>query len=89
MNSVSPKQAAQSLGCSPKTVYRLFTAGELKGFKVRSSVRIFPASIDEYIERNSNAKPAPADLQEKVGDPSRKRQRPASPRFNEEVLIAW
>jgi excisionase family DNA binding protein len=54
MNTMSVKQAAAELGCSDDLVYILFADGDLTGFRVRKSIRIYENSLREFIERNQN-----------------------------------
>lgn len=54
MNTLSPKQAAAELGCSVWLVYRLFADGELRGFRVRTVIRIYADSLREFVEQNKN-----------------------------------
>ena len=42
---LSPAQAAETLGCSVKTVYRMVKAGELMGITVGSRIRIEANSL--------------------------------------------
>jgi excisionase family DNA binding protein len=52
-------EAAAMLGVSAKLVYKLYHRGELEGVKVAGAVRIHRASVDDYLSKHSNAKPAP------------------------------
>ncbi len=47
-----PDEAAKILNVSKYTIYRLINEGQLKGTKIRRSVRIFGSSLEEYIEKN-------------------------------------
>ena len=49
--SLSLKTAADLLGSSTRTIYRLITDGELTAFKVRGSLRIPEESLEEYQRR--------------------------------------
>ena len=42
---LSPAQAAETLGCSVKTIYRMVKAGELMGITVGSRIRIEANSL--------------------------------------------
>jgi excisionase family DNA binding protein len=53
------KQVRERLSCSRKTIYTLFDKGDLEGFWLGSERRIYPESVQEYIERNSNKKARP------------------------------
>ena len=47
------REVANALRCSPRTVYRMIQQGELRGVRVRSSLRVFAASIDDYLDREA------------------------------------
>jgi excisionase family DNA binding protein len=49
MNEViRPDQAQKRLACSRSMIYKLIRNGELEGFKVGSSWRIYEKSVKEY-----------------------------------------
>lgn len=54
-------ETRQKLNCSGKTVYRLYKAGKLRGFKLndtsKAGIRIFAESVQELMERNANPEP--------------------------------
>ena len=54
---LTPQEVAEQLRCSRRHIYDLFNEGELSGFKVGSHIKIFPASVDDFIHRHSNVKP--------------------------------
>jgi excisionase family DNA binding protein len=59
---LTAKQCAARLGVSDKFVYRLFHAKKLRGLQVEGAVRIYLASLEEYIRAHSNAPPEPAPV---------------------------
>ncbi len=54
---LTPQEVADQLRCSRRHIYDLFNEGELAGFKVGSHIKIFPASVDDFIHRHTNVKP--------------------------------
>ncbi len=56
--TVTIKESASGLGCSKEMAYKLFKAGELRGYKIGRVIRVFADSIAEYQQRNSNREPA-------------------------------
>jgi excisionase family DNA binding protein len=46
-----PDQAGERLKISRSGVYRLLSEGQLRGLKVRGSVRVVESSIDDYLQR--------------------------------------
>lgn len=42
------EEAAEFLGTSKKSIYRLISDGELRAFRVRSSLRIPMEALEEY-----------------------------------------
>jgi excisionase family DNA binding protein len=63
---LTAKEVKDKLRCGLSTVYDLFEAGELRGFRLktggkRNGIRIYAESVSELMKRNANrAKPAPA-----------------------------
>ena len=53
-----PHEVAPRLRCTRRQIYDLFGEGELAGFRVGSHIKIFADSVDDYISRHSNARPA-------------------------------
>ena len=50
-------EAAETLGVSPRTIYRLLTAGDLVAIKVRSATRIPEESLQRFVaERTRRAR---------------------------------
>ena len=49
----SPKEAAETLGCSIENIYRMIKYGKLEAFKVsgKRSYRITEKDLDDFIER--------------------------------------
>ena len=47
------------LGCQRSKVYEMFHAGDLAGFRVGRSVKVFRGSVDDYRNRMANSRPAP------------------------------
>lgn len=45
-------EVAKRLGCHLRTVENMIAAGELPVIRYRSSVRISPRDLDEFIEKN-------------------------------------
>ena len=84
-NILTAKEAKDLLKCGLSTVYDLFEAGELRGFRLktggkRNGIRIFATSIDELMVRNANpakAAPLPSEPAPLPPLPPRKRGRPA------------
>ena len=54
MNVLKVREVCERLRVSRAVVYRLFEQGELEGFRIGGSVRIYAASIPAYRERQSN-----------------------------------
>jgi excisionase family DNA binding protein len=52
------RQVAERLNVSHQLVYKLFHRGELLGITVAAAVRIEVASVEDFIRRNSNTRPA-------------------------------
>jgi excisionase family DNA binding protein len=52
-----PDEVAAQLRCSRRQVYDLFKEGELHGFHVGMSIKIFAGSVRNYIDRHSNQPP--------------------------------
>lgn len=48
---ITPKQAAEHLGVSRKTIYKLIYAGELPAHKIGAAVRIPETAIKNYLQR--------------------------------------
>ena len=46
-----PAQAAEALGCSTDTIFRLLASGELNGFKVNAARFISGAELLEFVRR--------------------------------------
>lgn len=44
------RQVQDQLGISERTVFRLITSGELKGFQVARKWRFYQSDIDNYID---------------------------------------
>jgi excisionase family DNA binding protein len=53
---LTAKQAGQRLGVSDKMAYRLFHERKLRGLKVEGAVRIYAASVEEYIRTHTNSR---------------------------------
>ena len=56
------KEAAVRLRCGLSTIYELFAAGSLQGFRLRQGrggIRIYANSVDQLMRRNANAAPEP------------------------------
>jgi len=69
------KEAAIQLGYGLTTVYELFEEGELIGFRRRrKGIRIFAWSVADYIKRQSNAAPAPAEPPAATAGPEKTRE---------------
>jgi excisionase family DNA binding protein len=55
MKSYSIHEVARLLGCSPRTVARLISSGELEGFKLRSApnsaLRVTAEALERFIKR--------------------------------------
>lgn len=51
--SLTLKEAADLLGGSTRTIYRLIADGELTAFKMRGALRIHEASLEEYRRRET------------------------------------
>ena len=50
-------ETAETLGVSPRTIYRLLTAGDLVAIKVRSATRIPEESLQRFVaERTRRAR---------------------------------
>jgi len=49
--NLSINEAADLLGTSARTIYRLVSDGELVGFKVRNALRITGESLESYRRR--------------------------------------
>jgi len=88
------KETAERLGYGLTSIYDLFKAGELRGYrKGRKGIRIFASSIDEYVERRMNRPPAsdPAVKSGPEAAPMPKVRRPAAPRkglrFEDKVVL--
>jgi excisionase family DNA binding protein len=56
---LTPRQAAEMLGCSPNSVYRLIAGGELQtidiapGTSQRSKMRVRRADLQAFIDRRT------------------------------------
>jgi excisionase family DNA binding protein len=79
---LTAKEVAERLKCGVSTVYEMFEAGELRGFrlktkKTKGGIRILASSIAEMMERNANRPPAKPEA-EAVSDPVPARPAPAS-----------
>jgi len=48
----SPEEAAEWLGVSPQTVYRLLRSGELPGRKIGQQWRIHKGELEAYLRGN-------------------------------------
>ena len=44
-------EVADGLNCSTRTVYRLIADGELSALRIRSSLRVYSESVDDYLRR--------------------------------------
>jgi len=44
-------EVADILNCSSRSVYRLISAGELRAFRIRSSLRVSREGLDLFIQR--------------------------------------
>ena len=55
--TLTPREAADLLGCSLSMVYKLLVLGELDGYHVGRLKRIFRASVAEYTVRQALPKP--------------------------------
>ena len=44
-------QVATHLQVSPRTVYRLIAAGEIRAVKIRGSTRVHPQTLEAYVRR--------------------------------------
>ena len=57
------KEVASYLRCGLSTVYELFGASKLLGFKIgaggRKGIRIYKESVDGYIKQNANGQSQP------------------------------
>jgi excisionase family DNA binding protein len=59
MEILKVREVCEQPRISKSVVDRLFEQGELEGFRVGGSVRIYAASLLALAERHSNKKPAP------------------------------
>ena len=50
------KEVASALRCSRRQVYDLFKEGELEGYRIGSSIRIYADSVTHYMDRHANTK---------------------------------
>lgn len=51
---LKPHEVAEQIRCSRRQIYDLYNEGELEGFKVGRSIKIFADSIDDFVNRHSN-----------------------------------
>ena len=49
-NALTIKGIADLLNCCEQTARRLIQRGELRGFRVGSEYRVFPADLDAYVQ---------------------------------------
>jgi excisionase family DNA binding protein len=56
MDVLTVKEAAEALRCSVRHTHRLFVRGEVEGYRVGDSPRIYARSVEEYKQRHSNKK---------------------------------
>lgn len=87
-NTLSANEVAAQLGCSTRLVYNLFRDGDLRGFRVKSNIRVLPESVQDYIARNSNTKPA-QDEPRPVRGKTTRGQSKAGQRLSQKLLISW
>lgn len=64
MDILTVREAASLLRCSLAQVYRLYHRGELVGFRVGAAVRIRKQSVEDYMQKGSNHRPAPVVVPE-------------------------
>ena len=76
MTALTVKEAADQLRCSLRMVYKLFKNGELEGYYVGSGIRIFPESVETYIESHRNRKTVKAPLTPRPEDSPPKKTTP-------------
>lgn len=65
------REVKDRLRCGLSTVYDMFKAGDLRGFRLKDGgkgggIRIFAASLEEFMTRNANAsrsEPAPQPVE--------------------------
>lgn len=56
---LSSKEAAERLGVSLRTLYRLIDEGQLVGYQIGRNIRLRHEDIDDYVQRS---RIAPGDL---------------------------
>jgi excisionase family DNA binding protein len=56
---LSSKEAADRLGVSLRTLYRLIDEGQLVGYQIGRNIRLKHGDLDDYVERS---RIAPGDL---------------------------
>ncbi|MGC9154911.1 MAG: helix-turn-helix domain-containing protein [Ferrimicrobium sp.] len=56
---LSSKEAAERLGVSLRTLYRLIDEGQLTGYQIGRNIRLRHGDLDDYVERS---RIAPGDL---------------------------
>jgi excisionase family DNA binding protein len=44
-------EVAERLNCSPRTVYRILSEGQLSALKVRGSLRIMETTLEHFIQQ--------------------------------------
>ena len=83
-----PAKVAAKLKCSRRQVYGLFARGELEGFYVGRSIKVFADSVEMYVTRHRNrpsvvpddTEPAPAAARDRILPPIAPRQSPQATR---------
>lgn len=70
-----PGEVASILRCSDQTVYNLFAAGKLTGFRLGRSIRLFKTSVYKLASEPSKASGVPAKARKRAKT-TRKSPRP-------------
>src|SRR5262245_22896169 len=96
MTPLTAKQAAERLGVGLTTVYALFHAGEVGGYRVGTAVRIHRDSLAAYVAAHSNGgkdvpptrsqPPSLSDATTPRGPGAAKSPKGVSGRFEDHVL---
>lgn len=61
--SLTPKEAAEILGCSVYTVHELLREGRLKGFKITSHWRIPAEELERFMQSDQETTTIEEDVQ--------------------------
>jgi hypothetical protein len=82
-NYLKAKEVKRMLNCGLSTVYDLFENKQLRGFRLptggkKAGIRIFPESVKELIERNTNVAKT-VETPAVVPQPAPARTRPSRP----------